>query len=492
MHRWLALPGALAALVLVPAPALATHGGGAPNDARSAATVVSTDPPGAAAPVDTQAAGVELGEPLTTPNDGVGCTATGALGLGGSDVKRTVWYRVVAPVTGEMTVSARGSVAISGATAPAAPHDVVVAVYATSGMPSAANFVECGRGASATQLAGEVTFVATAATTYLVQVGTWNGVDDGNAANGQQTSADVGDVTLATIGPLVHDERAQAADLTTPGQDNLGAGIEPAGEDTFCDDGGDPSQLGSTLWYRLTLPSISDVTFTAGPFNTVIQLYAGDAPQPFACNDDAGPPGDRSSRLVQHDLAPGTYLLQVGGWRGTQGATLDVRADVVDRDVDRDGFTAGADCDDGDAGEHPGAVEVIDNGVDDDGDGVSAATPPPPAPVAAPEPAQTAPPPSDRDGDGIADASDACPGEDARGGDRNRNGCLDGSVIAPGRVSLRARPARRGIRVLGLRVDGTARGSRISASCTRRHACPRQSVDSRGGRLTLQIGRAHV
>jgi hypothetical protein len=41
------------------------------------------------------------------------------------------------------------------------------------------------------------------------------------------------------------------------------------------------------------------------------------------------------------------------------------------RDADGDGWEDGADCDDGNPEVHPGAVEVCDNGVDDDCDGTS-------------------------------------------------------------------------------------------------------------------------
>lgn len=41
------------------------------------------------------------------------------------------------------------------------------------------------------------------------------------------------------------------------------------------------------------------------------------------------------------------------------------------RDADGDGWNDGPDCDDGDPAVHPGAVEVCDNGIDDDCDGTS-------------------------------------------------------------------------------------------------------------------------
>jgi hypothetical protein len=502
---------ALVALLAVPGTALATHGGGAPNDAAGSALLVSANPPDAEGPIDNQAATVGAGELMTVANDNSGCLPNGTLGSGGSDMKRTVWFRFVAPASGEMTVSAHGSVAVPSATAPAAPHDTVMAVYRVSD----GAFVECNDDMSGTQLASEVTFTATAGQTYRVQIGTWHGFDDGNAGNGQATSSDVGDINFATAPALTQDGRAGALALTpgvTPaGQDNLGAGIEVDGsanpvEDTFCDDGGDPSQVGSTVWYRLVLPSISNVTITAGPFDTVMQLYSGSSTTPLACNDDVAAPGDRTSRIVRTDLPAGTYFIQVGGWRGLQANVLNVRADVVDRDADRDGSPAGSDCDDNDGSRSPGFGETPGNGVDEncdgvaedrDGDGHNAgdcddgnagihpgASDVPNNGVDEDCSGGDNQLPTDSDGDGIPDASDACPNENSSSGDRNRNGCLDPSAVAAGTPVLRALPTGSGIRILNLVVNTSEAGARITAGCTPRRACPRQTVTSRGARVT--------
>lgn len=89
----------------------------------------------------------------------------------------------------------------------------------------------------------------------------------------------------------------------------------------------------------------------------------------------------------------------------------------------------------------------------------------------------------DGDGDGIADAGDACPLEDSRGRDANRNGCLDlrrlqpTFTLTPGRyVKLTRRPdGTRAYRALGVSVrslvaEGLPVGAKVTLSCAR-NAC---------------------
>jgi hypothetical protein len=308
-----------------------------------------------------------------------------------------------------------------------------MAVYATAATPTTANFVECNDDITTSQLTSELTFPATGGTTYKIQVGNWHGFDDGNATNGQQTSPP-GDINIASVPALSHDDRSSALALTfgtTSGLDNLGAGVDVDGsgnptEDTFCDDGGEESPIGSTVWYRITVPAEGDVTITAGPgpFDTVLQLFPAGSNSAITCNDDVSPPGDRTSRVQAH-LGAGTYDVQVGGWRGTQDNSLNVLATFV---------------------ESPGSTDPPPTSTDP-----PATTTPPPATTT---PAPPPPPPV--------------------------------VVRAAGQLSatalLRAVPTRTGIRVRSLTVN-TGRGARISIRCSPRRACPPQSRRSRAVRF---------
>jgi hypothetical protein len=110
---------------------------------------------------------------------------------------------------------------------------------------------------------------------------------------------------------------------------------------------------------------------------------------------------------------------------------------------------------------------------------------PPPAVLPPPSPAPS-PLDSDADGDGTPDARDACPGEDARSRDANRNGCLDYLHLQPDvkldpdhyikRVGNRYREL--GISVHRLTVKGLPIGARIVLSCSR-SACQTQRLTVR-------------
>jgi hypothetical protein len=384
---------ALGALLALPAGAAATH----PPDTNHAFNSFSSPEPlptnDARGPHTNAAASVQASEPLTTPDDNSGCTTAGTIGANGVDMGRTLWYQYVAPASGSVTISAKGSLFD---TPPAGgsvePLDTVMAVYATTGTPTTGNFVRCNDDASTSapiQYASQVTFTATAGVTYKIQIGAWRGLDDGagGATQPSDSATAGGDYVVASLNPLVHDRRSNILGLsfgTTPaGQDNLGTGLDTDAsnqptEDTFCDDSDEiPSVVGSTVWYRIVVPAPGDVTITAGPFDTVLQLYRQGQDTPLTCNDDRSE-SDFSSR-IQTRLEAGTYDIQVGGWRGTQSPDLNIRADYTeDLDLDDDGHNRPADCNDGNAAVNPGATDVPGNGVDENCSGADATSPPPP------------------------------------------------------------------------------------------------------------------
>ena len=122
------------------------------------------------------------------------------------------------------------------------------------------------------------------------------------------------------------------------------------------------------------------------------------------------------------------------------------------------------------------------------------ASPPPPPPPGLPLP----PPllPLDSDGDGLVDAQDACPNEDARRRDRNRNGCLDlrrlvvNFRLSPDPYVRLARNRRSyiklGVKVRLLSASGIPVGASLRLTCTR-GACKSTTVKvGRSGRIIFK------
>ena len=253
----------------------------------------------------------------------------------------------------------------------ATAFDTIIAAYGSSGV-TIGNRLACdgdqfGNSAS-------VTFPTERGANYLVQVGGKN-----NAGGTVRL--------LFSVTRPANDDRADALPVGTgtPVQADQTGATQEDGEVLSC--GG--SDYAGTVWFRYTASEAVDARFSASAdfTDTVMAVYRADEAVPLACNDDEAAASGPSA--VQLHLAPGDYLVQVGA-HGLDGPSLGtgvVTLTVADRDRDRDGALVPTDCDDGNAAIHPGAIDVPEDGVDQDcafGDAVNL----------------------DRDGDGLTRPSD--------------------------------------------------------------------------------------
>ena len=180
--------------------------------------------------------------------------------------------------------------------------------------------------------------------------------------------------------------------------DNVGAGptAPTSSEDLHCDD--DNVDFFATVWFRFVAPDTGTGVFSATGHpsftnvagtityrtDLVLQVYRGSDTTPIKCSDDGGP--GSFDPLVRVPVTAGQeYLIQAGSWccytddidptsAGDETFWADGDFDFYARyerpDADGDGSSPPADCDDSNPNVRPGALEVVNNTLDDNCNGL--------------------------------------------------------------------------------------------------------------------------
>lgn len=229
--------------------------------------------------------GVEPGEPDPS------CVA--------DPTENSAWWEWTAPATGPIGIDTFGS-----------DFDTVLAIYEGTSVGSLTE-VACSDDAVGGGVASDVTFTATAATTYRIQV-------DGDGG-------ETGDIVLHTTGCLgITNDQFTCATPIVGNTDvstgtNAGYTTEPGESDPPCGDFASED----SAWWQWTAPASGAVGIdTIGSdFDTVLAIYEGTSVGSLtevACNDDGIGVGLDS--VLSFDATGGTtYRFQVDGFLGSAG-----------------------------------------------------------------------------------------------------------------------------------------------------------------------------
>jgi hypothetical protein len=406
--------------------------------------------------------GIEEGEPVT-PGSGSVCRPEGYVDADASHVeeigidwtlKSTNWYEFTG--TGDpVVVRVRGNW-LFGA--------VLYRSRAPLASPLAEDALSCSR-IGFDGLDARMEADTEPGTRYLVQVGDWKYF-------GQKVAGRFYLLNVAKVALNRTRARAVEMPLSSPVRiNNFGGSLEsPA---PTCSNSRGTFEGGRSVWGKVEVPAVGSLHVAVEPEEVsfsgpaMILLYPEGGTSPVACS--VGPlsvAGNLTTEL-NSSVLPGRYSVQLmtavkspenpavsneERWRVTASF-------LPNLDIDGDGYFRPGDCRDDNPAVHPDAVDISDNGVDENCDGEDARR--------------------DTDKDGIPDYRDRCPAKSSKGIDTNGDGCRDPqqlSLVAQVRLTL----SRGRLHLASLFVK-TDRGARVTLSCSRR-ACSDETKHVRNDR----------
>lgn len=408
--------------------------------------------------------GVESGEPVT-PSSGSVCRPEGYVDndpqfneeVDPSWVLRsTYWFSFVA-AGGPIVVRLDG-VGTYG-----------VVLYETAGLPTVDNSAGCTSGVG--DAAPRIEADTIAGHRYLIQVG------DPRYWPGYNLPIPEAAYTLSLATAAPNRDRAHAVDLTF-GNPILVSNFDGTLESPAptCSLGARTYLGGRSVWANIKVPSTGSLHLALEQEGKVdrppvmLVLYPeGGGGAPITCT--VGPFGSAATITeLNAAVAPGNYSLQLmtavkAGQDPTTSAeelwqlTADFSPSL---DTDGDGHLRPSDCNDNDPSIHPGAIDVPDNGIDENCDGQDARR--------------------DSDGDGVPDYRDRCPSRSSKGIDADGDGCRDPEQLQlTAQIRLTLRRGHLHIASLFVRTDP---GARVVLVCEE-NACRGESRKVGGDRASF-------
>ena len=291
--------------------------------------------------------------------DTSGGTTSGAASCDG-DMGNDTWFAYTASGTGSATFSTCGQTG--------SDSDSVLIVYDSCANANGACLGSADDGCGASTYMSEVTIAVTGGTTYMVQLGGWQGP-------GGTGTLDISLVTPASCeGAVAMVDGANAFDTTG----YPGTGTAPTG----CTNSYGGNAADGWYTYTPAADGLVDInTCDATSHDTDLALYEGDCSAPIlvACDGDSGATGCQqySSALNGLILTGGvTYLINIGGWGGGDSGPgtcnitfTPLAAEDCNTPGDEDG-DGDADCADSDCVTAPACQEAgnCTDSIDNDGD----------------------------------------------------------------------------------------------------------------------------
>jgi hypothetical protein len=254
----------------------------------------------------------------------------------GVTIVKDVWYLLVAPCTGNLTVTTCGT----------AGFDTKLAAYASACPGAATPVVGCSdNGAGCGSSTSSMTFAATQNSIYYIRLG--------GAATGGAGTLNVSCTPI--ILPPANDECTNASLLPvgTTSFDTTAATDSPNSLPAGCNEGSGVT-IAKDVWYLFVAPCTGSLTIstcgTAG-FDTKLAAYAGNCPTAgspvVACDDNTAGCTSNTSSMTFATTQNSVYYIRLGGLSaggaGSITATCTPSAPPCPADFNDDGKVDGAD-----------------------------------------------------------------------------------------------------------------------------------------------------